>query len=358
MDHRLLRTLAIAGMAAFAGVPAAGAAKHRAAADLAVARVGGAPASLAAGGDLRVAFTVRNGGAKRAKASKAGFMLSVDARRDAADVPLGSARVKALGRRRSARGSAALRVPGNVQPGTYRLLACADLAGRIRERNERNNCRAAAAGITVLAGAQSEPPSRPGSDTAQLPPPPTGPGTDPSQGSDPVPPDPAAVAPDLPETTAVSTLDANKFLFTGANPVQRGVAKGTISEARILVVRGRVLDRAGAPIEGVRVTVLDHRELGRTQTRADGRYDLAVNGGTLTLVFEAAGFLTAQREGDRSGRATTPSPTSSWCRSTAWSRASPRTRARRSRWRSAASAATPTGRVAACCCSRRACRGR
>ena len=298
MDHRLLRTLAIAGVAAFAGVPAAGAAKHRAAADLAVARVGGAPASLAAGGDLRVAFTVRNGGAKRAKASKAGFMLSVDARRDAADVPLGTARVKALGRRRSARGSAALRVPGNVQPGTYRLLACADLAGRIRERNERNNCRAAAAGITVLAGAQSEPPSRPGSDTAQLPPPPTGPGTDPSQGPDPVPPDPAAVAPDLPETTAVSTLDANKFLFTGANPVQRGVAKGTISEARILVVRGRVLDRAGAPIEGVRVTVLDHPELGRTQTRADGRYDLAVNGGTLTLVFEAAGFLTAQRELD------------------------------------------------------------
>ena len=39
------------------------------------------------------------------------------------------------------------------------------------------------------------------------------------------------------------------------------------------------------------MTVLDHPELGVTNTRADGAFDLAVNGGGVTLQFEAAGFL-------------------------------------------------------------------
>src|SRR5215216_5028407 len=117
MDHRLLRSITIASVAAFASVPAAVAAQHRNAADLKVARLGSPPASVVAGGDLRVAYTVRNGGGKRAGRSSAGFVLSADSRRDAADVPVGTARVKALGRRRTAGGSASLHVPGNVQPG-------------------------------------------------------------------------------------------------------------------------------------------------------------------------------------------------------------------------------------------------
>ena len=41
--------------------------------------------------------------------------------------------------------------------------------------------------------------------------------------------------------------------------------------------------------------VLEHDELGLTNTRADGKFDLAVNGGGVTLQFERAGYLTVQR---------------------------------------------------------------
>ena len=52
------------------------------------------------------------------------------------------------------------------------------------------------------------------------------------------------------------------------------------------MLRGTVQDREGTPIKGVRVTVLDHHELGYTNTRDDGAFDLAVNGGGVTLQFE------------------------------------------------------------------------
>jgi RHS repeat-associated protein len=297
----LPQAVALAAALLIVTTPPAFAAKSRA--DLTIASVGRPPATLTAGARLTVSFAVRNAGSRRAGASAIGFMLSADARRDAADVPLGTVKAKALRQRGRQRGTATLRVPSGVRAGTYRLLACADMAGRVRERDERNNCRVAASRVTIQAGpGTAGPPARPSPETAQLPSAPTGPGTgtppgDP--GPDPIPSDPKEIAPPLPTDTAVSTYDAARFLFTGADPVQRGVAAGTITQDRVLVLRGRVLDRAGVPIEGVRVTVLDHPELGRTSTRADGRYDLAVNGADLTLVYEAAGFLTSQRAIDR-----------------------------------------------------------
>src|SRR5262249_42640468 len=146
-------------------------------ADLAVTSVGKPPASVAAGARLTVSFAVRNGGSKRAGASTIGFLLSADARRDAADVPLGPTKAQALAPRRTQRGTAKLEIPSGIRGGTYRLLVCADLAGRVRERNERNNCRAGAK-VTVQAGAGSDVlPARPSPETAQLPAAPTGPGT-------------------------------------------------------------------------------------------------------------------------------------------------------------------------------------
>ena len=44
---------------------------------------------------------------------------------------------------------------GGVAPGTYRLIACADVTRRVRERNERNNCRASAP--FVIGGTTSQP---------------------------------------------------------------------------------------------------------------------------------------------------------------------------------------------------------
>ncbi|MCA1557359.1 MAG: DUF4214 domain-containing protein, partial [Acidobacteria bacterium] len=100
------------------------------------------------------------------------------------------------------------------------------------------------------------------------------------------------------EGSYVPTLDsATQFLYTGANPIQTGVAPGTINPVRVAVVRGRVKGRDGASLPGVKVTVLDHAELGQTWTRADGKFDLAVNGGgLLTFRFEKVGLVSAERQ--------------------------------------------------------------
>ena len=183
----VLITLAVA----LTATSAAGASKPRGGADLGVAGLGDPPAKVDAGASLPITFSVRNAGSRRAGASKIGFSLSLNTRRDAADVPLGTAKVAPLRGRRSSRGTARLRVPAYVAGGTYRVLACADLAGKVRERNERNNCRVARGSVTVTArpGGPSGPPVRPGD--PELPPPPTGPGEPGGPGGpDPIPPDP------------------------------------------------------------------------------------------------------------------------------------------------------------------------
>ncbi|MDZ4349277.1 MAG: RHS repeat-associated core domain-containing protein [Xanthomonadaceae bacterium] len=111
-----------------------------------------------------------------------------------------------------------------------------------------------------------------------------------------IPPDPATVAPALPAVGSPPLAERIEFLYTGADPIQREVAPGAIEARRVSVLRGAVRDRAGEPIPGVKVTVLRHPELGHTFTRADGVFDLAANGGgLLTVVYEKAGLLPAQR---------------------------------------------------------------
>lgn len=112
-----------------------------------------------------------------------------------------------------------------------------------------------------------------------------------------LPPDPADVAPPLDHTVATNVAAATAFLYTGANPIQTGVAPGTIALQRAAVLRGKVIDRAGLPLAGVVVTILSHPELGQTRSRADGMFDLVVNGGgLLTLRLAAPGYINAQRQ--------------------------------------------------------------
>ena len=97
------------------------------------------------------------------------------------------------------------------------------------------------------------------------------------------------VASDIASTTA--------FLYTGPGAVQTGVTPGTIDSQRVVVVRGRVLDNLGSALPGVEITIPAHPELGTTHSRADGAYDLAVNGGgALVLSFRLANRIPVQRE--------------------------------------------------------------
>ena len=119
----------------------------------------------------------------------------------------------------------------------------------------------------------------------------TGVCTNPSQ-----PPDPETVASVIDRTVATSMIDSTSFLYTGANPVQAGVVAGTLQANQIAVLRGNV-SSSGFPLGGVVVTVLNHPEFGSTATRADGKFDIAVNGGgALNLVFARDGFLGAHRQ--------------------------------------------------------------
>lgn len=63
------------------------------------------------------------------------------------------------------------------------------------------------------------------------------------------------------------------------------------------MLRGKVLGRDGKPLAGVSVSILNHPEYGSTISRADGMFDLAVNGGmALTVSYAKAGFTPVQRQ--------------------------------------------------------------
>ena len=123
-----------------------------------------------------------------------------------------------------------------------------------------------------------------------------------SLGPDPgtLPPDPETVAPELDQTVATTMAAATVFLYTGASPIQTGVAPGTIEPIRVAVLRGKVMERDGVTaISGVTITILNHPEYGSTLSREDGMFDMAVNGGgLLTVRYEKEGYITAQRKVD------------------------------------------------------------
>jgi len=111
------------------------------------------------------------------------------------------------------------------------------------------------------------------------------------------PPDPSTVAPPLSQTATTDLGSGTAFLYSGSNPIQTGVAPGTIEPRRAAVLRGRVLNSLGTPLPGIAISVLNHSELGQTQSRLDGWFDLAVNGGgLLTVAYAKTGYLPARRQ--------------------------------------------------------------
>jgi hypothetical protein len=95
---------------------------------------------------------VVNAGSKRAGRTRVGFFLAKDGQR----LAVGRAWVKAIrgGRRRVAVATFPLT---GIAPGTYRVIACADVTLRVRERREGNNCRASTAFTVQGAAPQPQP---------------------------------------------------------------------------------------------------------------------------------------------------------------------------------------------------------
>jgi len=114
-----------------------------------------------------------------------------------------------------------------------------------------------------------------------------------------LPPDPIDIAPDTDPTLVTTILESTEFLYTGDNPIQTGVEEGTIDFIRAAVLSGKVMTRAGVPLPGIEITILNHAEYGQTVSRSDGLFDMVVNGGgALTINYAAEGFLPAQRQLD------------------------------------------------------------
>jgi RHS repeat-associated protein len=113
-----------------------------------------------------------------------------------------------------------------------------------------------------------------------------------------LPPDPSSVAPQIDRSVASVVAKTTAFLHAGPNPIiQTGVAANTIAADQGAVIRGRVLDRGNLPLPGVVVTILNHPEFGQTVSRADGMFDMAVNGGgPLTLNYARPDLLTVHRQ--------------------------------------------------------------
>lgn len=134
--------LVLAGILA-AAAPASAAGK----ADMEVARTKSLSATVtgcdAAGCGVRLLASahVANTGSRRAGRTRVGFFLSRDTSRDAADVAVGRLWVKAIAGGRRSVAVQAFSLSG-IAPGGYRVIACADLTRRVRERREGNNCRA------------------------------------------------------------------------------------------------------------------------------------------------------------------------------------------------------------------------
>jgi RHS repeat-associated protein len=302
--------------------------------DLTVKALSTATPSVAPGGKLAITAKVADGGPGKAAGSTLAAYLGKGHKHSRSDVKLGTLATPAVRAGKTAALKGNLTVPASTASGSYTLLACADSAAKVREKSEANNCRAGATVQVGSAGGGAKPGGgggQPGDKGSPAPgtgatpgggaTPPAGGGEGPSEppheephelpseepgggglpgSGEPVPLPPAPPqAPPLPEDKPVQFAAATDFLYEGPGHVQTGVEDEAVEPARAGVLRGRVLASNGTPLPSVTVTVLDHPELGQTVTRADGRYDLAVNsGGAIVLRFERPTFLPVERELD------------------------------------------------------------
>ncbi len=117
-----------------------------------------------------------------------------------------------------------------------------------------------------------------------------------TQAGPPLPPDPSTVATPLSTTSVTPFSQSVAFLYSGNSPIQTGVAPGTIGTRSASVIKGALATANGQPVSGAQVTILGASQYGSTVSRADGAYDMVVNGGTpLTIAFTKSGYLPVQR---------------------------------------------------------------
>lgn len=106
--------------------------------------------------------------------------------------------------------------------------------------------------------------------------------------------------------TIPTLFDLTQHLYTrmgaddaGEEPIQTAVTKGRITPENVAVLSGTVYSLAKdqrKPLPCVKISILGESDFGRTQSRADGQFELVVNGDApYTVMFERSGYLPVQR---------------------------------------------------------------
>src|SRR5581483_8055859 len=163
MNTITARTAAVSlALLAAAPVTAAQAKKHKAPRpDLAVTSVSKPPATSAGAGRLSITVKVKNRGKATAKKSTVGLYLATRSKHSSKDLRLARKSVSKLKKGKTAKVTIKATLPAvaaaTAKAGTYRLIACADDRKKVKESNERNNCKASSR-ITLTAPPKQTPP--------------------------------------------------------------------------------------------------------------------------------------------------------------------------------------------------------
>jgi hypothetical protein len=202
-------TLALLWVPLVVGSASAAAQKPARGPDLVVRSLSNPPSSLAPGVAFTTTFKVANGGVRNSPRSQARAYLSRDARQGKGDIRLAPPlSVVSLRPGKAVRRGGAVTIPVATTTGRWSLIVCSDNSRRIRETNERNNCRTASRRISVeTATPQSAAPPPPPPPSAPPPPPPP-----------PGPPPPPPLGTALPASPITNeSVGTTKYVATPAN---------------------------------------------------------------------------------------------------------------------------------------------
>ena len=119
----------------------------RAKPDLVVSSISNPPSVVFQGRSFQVQDRTRNRGRAAAGRTATQYYLRSDL--SGATEPAGRRSVPRLRPGHSSSGIGTVTALASLELGTYSLVACADGARAVRESNERNNCRTAAAKVVV-----------------------------------------------------------------------------------------------------------------------------------------------------------------------------------------------------------------
>ena len=101
------------------------------------------------------------------------------------------------------------------------------------------------------------------------------------------------------QATSVEPLPEGSFGEQYEDLIPSDASIESYDSNRFSIITGKVEDRDQDPLSGVTVSIHSHPEYGTAQTDSNGKFSIPVEGGgTITVVYEKSGLITAHRKVD------------------------------------------------------------